>query len=125
MTSNQKRSHQLSCEAESSNCLIVHPLEEKAFTLTKREFCDAVSLMSGCTLARLPSSCACGERFDMSYALSCKEGGFVAQRHNELRDRIANLLAEVCCCDVCVKPPLNELTGESLEMRSANTSSEA
>ena len=75
-------------------------------------------------MTRLPATCACGERFDISHALSCKKGGFVSQRHNELRDLTANLLAEVCC-DVCVEPPLNELTGETLELRSANTSSEA
>ena len=67
------------------------------------------------TFPRLPASCACGEPFIDSHAFSCKKGGFVAQRHNELRDLTGELLAEVCH-DVCIEPPLGELTGETLTL---------
>ena len=46
------------------------------------------------------------------------------QRHNEVRDITADLLAEVCP-DVCVEPQLQPLTGESLSYRTSNVSDEA
>ena len=73
---------------------------------------------------RLPERCPCGALFDIQHALSCKKGGFVTQRHNTLRDVTARLMAEVCS-DVKVEPPLNHLTGEKLQEKSANTSDEA
>ena len=96
----------------------------KGFTLTKREYWDAIHLRYNWPLPRLPSSCACGARFDVSHALLCKKGGFITQRHNELRDLTGDLLSEVCN-DVCVEPQLNELTGETLAYRTANSANEA
>lgn len=43
----------------------------------------------------------------------CKLGGFVTQRHKELRDLEAELLKMVCR-DVEVEPVLQEITGEEL-----------
>ena len=43
--------------------------------------------------------------------LSCLKGGFITQRHNEVRDFTAELLSE-CCKDVAVEPVLQEITGE-------------
>ena len=37
-----------------------------------------------------------GERFDVNHAMICMKGGFVVQRHNELRDLEAELLNLVC-----------------------------
>ena len=111
-------------DAGASNSLSILPLAEKGYVLTKREFWDAVYLRYGWTLPRLPTLCVCGERFNVSHAFSCKKGGFVAQRHNELRDLTGELLAEVCR-DVCIEPPLGELTGETLTLRTANSSAEA
>ncbi len=45
-------------------------------------------------------------------------------RHNEVRDITANLLSEVCL-DVAVEPMLNELTGETFNLRSTNVSDDA
>ena len=75
-------------------------------------------------ILRLPSTCACRAKFDVSHALSCKKGGFVLQRHNELRDLTANILSELCTDD-SIEPSLNELTGETLIYRSANTAADA
>jgi len=33
-------------------------------------------------LSDLPSKCVCGEKYTVCHALSCKKGGFVAQRHD-------------------------------------------
>ena len=89
------------------------PYEEKGFHLNKREFWDAIRLRYGWPIPRLPTNCACGARFDLAHALSCKKGGFVSLRHNELRDLTANLLSEVCV-DVAIEPQLNYITGEIL-----------
>ena len=53
----------------------------------------------------------------------CKRGGFIIQRHNELRDLEAELLKMVCY-DVKVEPGLQPVTGEELN-RGANQSHDA
>ena len=45
--------------------------------------------------------------------MACRRGGFIIQRHNELRDLEADLLNTVCH-DVQVEPVLQEVTGEVL-----------
>lgn len=44
----------------------------------------------------IPSKCACGDVFTVDHAMVCKKGGFIIQRHNELRDLEAELLGIVC-----------------------------
>ena len=56
--------------------------------------------------------------------LSCKKGGFVHRRHDAIRDMTGDLLNEVCH-DVCIEPPLLELTGETLSLRTANANQDA
>ena len=55
--------------------------------------------------------CACGNQFSVDHAMVCQQGGFIIQRHNELRDLEAKMLRMVCN-DVEVKPVLQEVTGE-------------
>ena len=43
----------------------------------------------------------------------CKRGGFVSQRHNELRDLEADLLS-IVCSDVEIEPILQDISGEQL-----------
>jgi len=125
MTAEEKRANEISQEKGVSNWLTALPIEEKGFHLCKREFWDAINVRYGWPLTRLPSKCACGSIFTIEHALSCKKGGFVIQRHNEVRDLTANLL-NVVCSDVAIEPQLEELTGETLTSgRSANRSSEA
>ena len=124
MNDDLKRANDIACEIGSSNWLTTLSLEEMGFFLTKQEFWDAFRLRYCWTIKRLPSKCACGSSFDISHSLTCKKGGFVIRRHNELRDITADLLSEVCH-DVCIEPPLQPLTGETLHFRSANTSDEA
>ena len=45
-------------------------------------------------------------------------------RHSESRDLPADLLKEVCH-NTCIEPALQELSGESFQLRSANTEDEA
>ena len=57
--------------------------------------------------------CACGVQFGVYHAQVCQRGGFIIQRHNELRDLEAEML-RVVCNDVAVEPVLQEVTGETL-----------
>ena len=53
----------------------------------------------------------------------CKRGGFIIQRHNELRDSEAELLRTVCS-EVVIEPVLQDVKGEELN-RGANTAPDA
>ena len=55
----------------------------------------------------------CGERFSVDNAMICKRGGFIIQRHKELRDLEADLL-DLVCNDVETEPVLQEITGQTL-----------
>ena len=83
------------------------------FALHKGAFKDAVALRYGWPLHLTPSRCRCGVPFDIDHVMSCRHGGFQSLRHNETRDLLAGLFAEVCS-DVCVEPRLQPLSGESL-----------
>ena len=58
--------------------------------------------------------CACGVVFDVDHAMVCRRGGFIIQRHNELRDLEAELLKMVCN-DVQIEPVLQEINGGVLK----------
>ena len=83
------------------------------FTLNKGEFRDALKLRYDSEIASKPSICMCGDVLNVDHALVCRRGGFMIQRHNELRDLEADMLSMVCN-DVEIDPVLHELTGESL-----------
>ena len=119
-----KRANEIAMEKGASNWLTALPLAETDCHLSKREFWDALCIRYQWPLNKLPSRCACGDRFDLDHAFSCKKGGFVVQRHNELRDITADLLSQVCK-DVAVEPLLETLTGETFHHRSANRQPDA
>ena len=94
------------------------------YVLTKREFWDGVNLKYNWLLSCMPSKCVCEANVDLSYAFTCKKGGFLIIRQNEIRNITTNLLNEVCK-DVCVEPLLTPLSGESIIPKWSNTSAEA
>jgi len=61
----------------------------------------------------IPSVCACVDVFNIDHAMICRRGGFIIQRHNEVRDLETEMLNMVCY-DVEVEPVLQEITGEML-----------
>ena len=83
------------------------------FNLNKREFRDAIKLRYDWPVDDIPSTCVCGDAFTVDHAMICKRGGFVTQRHNELRDLEAELLNMVCT-DVEIEPVLQDISGEQL-----------
>ena len=80
------------------------------FTLNKR---DAVHLRYDWHIVDTPSTCICGDTFTVDHAMVCRGGGFIIQRHNELRDLEAGIL-NIVCHDVQVEPVLQDIAGELL-----------
>ena len=72
----------------------------------------------------LPSNCASGEKYTVCHALSCKKGGFVAQRQDGVRNLLTSLVGKVCT-NVEVEPQLQPLDNERFNLRSAVTIPEA
>ena len=81
------------------------PMVENRFDLTKQQFWDSIRLRYGWTIANLATKCACGSTFTIQLSMSCKIGGFINIRNNDVRDLTAKLLSEVCY-DVQVEPKL-------------------
>ena len=65
----------------------------------------------------------CGDFLDADHALTGMRGGYIIQRHNEIRDLEAEILQAVCTY-VDVEPVLREVTGEVLP-RGANKTPDA
>ena len=114
---------ELATEKGASNWLTVIPIKEMDYNLNKGEFRDAVKLRYEWEIDDKPSVCVCGDTFNIDHAMICKRGGFIIQRHNELRDLEADML-NIVCNDVELEPVLQELTGEVLP-RVSNTASDA
>ena len=57
-----------------------------------QEWRETLFLRYGLEPPDLPTHCdGCQTKFLISYALDCKKGGLNMARHNELRDRVADL----------------------------------
>ena len=108
----------------SSNWLNAIPFEEQGLVLNKQEFNDALRLRYNLPLHDLPNACPCGSPFNVNHALSCKKGGFVAQRHDNVRDLLTTLLCKVCH-NVQAEPKLIPLNDEKFKLKSTTTSQDA
>ena len=69
-----------------SSWLSFAPLDELGLSLDRETFRDAVALRMGVELPDgMPTTCpSCGEKADLDHFLSCKKGGWVVRRHNEV-----------------------------------------
>ncbi|XP_066922310.1 uncharacterized protein [Clytia hemisphaerica] len=114
LSTEEKKANDLAQVKGASNWLTAKPLKSEHFDLTKREFFDSIAIRYRWQLKHLPSICACGKRFSIEHALSCPKGGFIYQRHNEIRDTLAMTLNEVTK-DVTIEPQLEPITGEHLD----------
>ena len=113
LTNDERKVNDLAQLKGASNWLTAKPLKSEHFDLTKREFFDSIAIRYRWQLKHLPSICACGTKFSVEHALSCPRGGFIYQRHNEIRDTLAMTLNEVTK-DVTIEPQLEPITGERL-----------
>ena len=107
-----------------SSWLNAIPIEEHGLPLNKQEFRDSLCLRYNLPLRNLPSYCACGEVFTVNHALSCKKGGFVAQRHDTIRDLLTSHISKVCR-NVETEPLLQPLDNEVFNLQSTVMSREA
>ena len=72
------------------------PLARHHFDLSAQEFRDALAIRYKRSLVNVPELCdGCGAVFSLSHALSCRKGGLVIHRHNEVRDAIGDLASMV------------------------------
>ena len=106
-------------EKGASSWLSALPLKKLGYSLNKQEFRDAVSLRYGWEIRGTPKACVCGEKNTLDHSLICKRGGFVAMRHNILRNVEANLMKEVCR-DVQIEPTLLPTNAEELRQQTNN-----
>ena len=118
-----KRLNDSSMQIGAYNWLTSLPIKESNYQLNKQQFWDALRIRYNWNIPNLPSECVCGKKFDLNHALSCKKGGFVSLRHNEVRNITAQMLSEVCK-DVKIEPGLIKLTGEQLNVQ-ANKNDES
>ena len=71
----------------------------------RKEFRDALAFCYKKPLLCIPVNCdSCGASFDQSHALSCKKGGLVTPRHNEVRDVFGDLAS--CAWGLVLKEPV-------------------
>ena len=120
MTPQELKANDLAQAKGASNWLTTLPLISESFNLSKREFFDAIAVRYRWNMKHLPSTCACGKPFSVDHALSCPKGGFIYQRHNTLRDTIAQMLNQVTH-DVAIEPMLEPITGERLNKGAITT----
>ena len=124
LPSNLLRSVNQSRDKGASSWLTAVPLVDQGLVLNKQEFRDSLRLRYNMPLSDLPSKCVCGEKYTVCHALSCKRGGFVAQRHDGVRNLLTSLIGKVCT-NVEVEPQLQPLDNERFNLRTAVTSPEA
>ena len=106
-----------------SSWLTAVPLDGQGLVLNKQEFRDSQRLRYNMPLSDLPSKCVCGEKYTVCHALSCKKGGFVVQRHDDVHNLLTSLTGKVCT-NVEVKPRLQPLDFERFNLGSVVTSPE-
>lgn len=82
------------CDKGASGWLNALPIKEQNLDLNKEEFRDALRLRYNAALKNLPTYCACGERFNECHAMNCKKGGFVVNRHDNIRDFFGSVFKE-------------------------------
>ena len=123
-TRDQKRLNELNRDKGVLNWLLVLPVAENGFDLTKQQFWDSIRLRYGWSIANLPTPCACGSIYTIQHSMSCKKRGFINILQKDVRDLTAKLLSEVCP-DVQVEATLLPLTGERMEHHSAIKTNEA
>ena len=104
--------------------IIIIIIVDQGLVLNKQKFRDSLCLRYNMPPSDLPNKCVCGEKYTDCHTLSCKKGGFVAQRHDGVRNLLTSLIGKVCT-NVEVEPQLQPLDNERFNLRTAVTSPEA
>ena len=80
------------------------------FDLAPREFRDALAIQYRRPIVNIPDTCD-GCIFSLEHALSCKKGGLIVRRHNEVRDAVGDL-ANIAWSSVKREPVVKEPNDE-------------
>ena len=84
----------LATEKGVSNRLTVILIDEMGFTRPEQgRVWDPLKLSYDWEIADKLFICVCGDVFNVDHAMVCSRGGFIIQRHNELRNFEADLLS--------------------------------
>ena len=81
------------------------PIKNQGRYLNKSELQDAMKLRLGLPIQRLPRKCECGQDNSVVHRNCCKLGGYVAKRHNSIRD-LLHAKAKMIFNDTEVEPKL-------------------
>ena len=81
------------------------PIKNQGRYLNKSELQDAIKLRLGLPVHILPRKCECGQVNSVVHRNSCKLGGYVAKRHNSIRD-LLYAKAKLIFNDTEVEPKL-------------------
>jgi hypothetical protein len=109
MSPEQIRSLAACQEKGASSLLTTLPLRQYGFALSRSEFTDTLLMRYRLPLSDLPNTCVCGQAFSVDHAQICHLGGFINQRHDGLRNLLADNMREVLH-DVETEPRLQPLT---------------
>ena len=103
------RAVEVASEKGASSWLTHLPLAKYGFTLSKRDFHDAVAVRYGWLPPDVGKKCLCGKANSVGHATSCKMGGFPIMVHNEVRDVVAGFLVDAGCKDVRTEDRFREV----------------
>jgi septum formation topological specificity factor MinE len=114
-----KRSLTLAQEKGAGSWLSVPPIRSLGYVLNKQEFRDSICLRYDWKIPNTPNYCQCGKKNNVDHALSCKKGGFLHLRHDQIRNLDAELMKEVCK-DVRIEPELLPLQNQQVTGNTAD-----
>ena len=113
-------------EKGATNFWTNRPLEKFGLAMKcRQDFQDCVAMRYHLPIKGLPPTCACGDPFSFDHSQTCKLGGFVNMKHNEVRNTFAGQAKRVFHDVECEPKLLPLLPGEDLRRKSANVSDDA
>ena len=87
--------HILDNACQTGRLLSIPPNAAFNTDLSATEFRDRLHFRYGLDPPNLPLTCdGCGEKSSISHAMTCKKGGLVILRHNEIKDSLGDLCSE-------------------------------
>eukprot|EP00923_Selenidium_pygospionis_P002843 GHVN01004364.1.p1 GENE.GHVN01004364.1~~GHVN01004364.1.p1 ORF type:complete len:695 (+),score=78.46 GHVN01004364.1:2-2086(+) len=113
LSASRQRAVQRAIDGRTSHWLTACPTSAHQFDLSSVEFRDAIALRYRMPVANLPAVCdGCQQKCDIDHLLSCKVGGLVVRRHNEVRDTLGDLCAKALGRQVIREPEIVRSDGE-------------